>query len=137
MTRFELTHARAELSRLLAYGQLVYTTAQELTALRSTLRIWTQELGVELHFDPDTPADLLDYLGGAALGAVEGAFAGGLFGLLLGALVGKPGAGMALGATLGGTLGAASGAAAVVGGVRVRINARRTDHGTVAALEVL
>ena len=137
MTNSELTRARNELSRLAAYGQLVYSTAQELRTLQASVRAWSEDLGVEVTFDPGTPAELTDYLGGAGLGAVEGALGGALMGLILGALVRNPGGGMALGAALGGTLGAVRGVAAVNGGTRIRIRAWWVDGQATAIVEVL
>ena len=133
--KYKIIRATGELNAIVAQGHLVYRTATQLLALREVVRTWIDDLGVEVVFAPDTPADLQSYLLGTSIGAMEGAFAGALVGLALGAMFSAPWTGLAAGAVGGGALGAAQGAAAVAGGYRVRIRAWQTIDGPVALVE--
>jgi hypothetical protein len=78
-----------------------------------------QALPVAWSFDPNVPADVVQYLGGAVAGAAKGAAIGGSVGLLL-ALFFPPaviGAGLVSGALIG----AVSGVRRVAQGWRVRV----------------
>jgi hypothetical protein len=107
----------------------------QLAELREIVSAWIAELGVEVVFDPETPAGLRDYILGGSLGVVDGAFKGAAIGLFIGALFDAPGTGLIVGAGLGGAVGAAGGVQAISNGHRVRIRAWWADGEPVAVLE--
>lgn len=124
--------------RLVADGRLLYNSIQLMVELRDDLRSWVYELGVRVEFSPETPPDIHDYLAAGSLAAIEGAFAGGVFGLVLGTVLGSPAVGLGLGVGFGSIVGAAVGTNSVSHGLRVRVDARRSEEGfPIALVEVL
>ena len=94
--------------------------AQGLALARVVLQQAVRAAGAELVFDPQSAADLIDYLTVAASSALDGVTAGAGIGAVLGLLARRPAQGAAIGSGLGLLAGLARGVDRVERGWRVR-----------------
>ena len=94
--------------------------AHGLALARVVLQEAVRAAGARFVFDPQSAADLIDYLTVAGTSALDGATLGAGVGAVLGLLVKRPAQGAAIGMGLGLLGGLARGADRVQGGWRVR-----------------
>jgi hypothetical protein len=108
-------------------GILVLRGATALQSLRSALFLATKQLNLSIVFEPESEADIVDYLTVVTAKATDTALDLALVGLLLGALFGRPGVGASIGLGLGAAIGLVEGVDRVDAGWR--IVARRDSLG--------
>lgn len=115
-------------SRILREGGVTLTGLRELMILRRAIHT----LGVRVVYDPDSDAELVDYLGVAAVAGVEAAAVGAALGALAGALAGDVVRGALVGAVLVGAVGALHGVNNVEKGWRITV--KRDSAGVARAV---
>jgi hypothetical protein len=120
-TKNETDLSQAMIQRIQDRLAVAATGASQLLALRSALHHAVATLGIRVEFTPESDADLVDYIGLGAFGALTSGIGGAALGLSIGALVEEPLAGLVFGGLLGALLGAQAGVVAVKRGWRLRI----------------
>lgn len=101
-------------------GSVLVSGLEELQKLKQTLERAVSELGIQIVWDPSTPAELRDYVGAMGLSTARYGLAGAAGGLLIGAMLKDSGRWMRLGAVAGAVYGAYRGHQQVEKGWRVR-----------------
>lgn len=118
-----------------SYAAVALEGWQAFMTLREVLYTVERDLGIQLILDPESDADLVDYLGIVGPRTAEGALTGAGIGSLVGLAFRAVPQFVVAGAILGGLLGMAHGAQRVESGWRVRIYYDRHTREPIALIQ--
>ncbi len=128
MDRKIQNEAQELVAQVNAFRVAVVRGVEAVQLVQRAIEAVTQQLDLEITFEPEGPPNWKDYLVLGTVGAIEGGAGGAVLGAFLGGLFGDVRAGMLLGAGIGAAFGGAIGVNKVMIGWRVGV--RMDEHGS-------